>query len=101
MELSLHDERRAIRTGVTGPWGVGQGRHVADARPVDRQQAAELAGLSGIVDPVARKNLIAADIPQEKTFIDEDRRKIKVIIPEELSPQVREVFGIHKLTQAQ
>lgn len=49
----------------------------------------------------ARKDMIAAGIPQEKIFVDEDQQQIKVIVPEELSPQIREVFGIHNLNEAQ
>lgn len=50
---------------------------------------------------VAREEMIAAGIPQDKIFIDEDQRQIKVIIPEEQSPQILEIFSSHDITQAQ
>lgn len=49
---------------------------------------------------VARKDMIAAGIPQEKIHIDEERQEIKVIMPEEESRQIREVFRNHNITEA-
>jgi len=49
----------------------------------------------------ARKYMVANGIPQEKIFIDDDRMEIKVIIPEEQTPQIREVFGNHDISPMQ
>lgn len=48
----------------------------------------------------ARRDMIAAGIPQDKIFIDEDQQQIKVIIPEEQAPQIREVFNGHDISEA-
>ncbi|MFO7764413.1 MAG: hypothetical protein R6V61_11845 [Wenzhouxiangellaceae bacterium] len=50
---------------------------------------------------VARKDMIAAGIPQEKIYIDEDRQQIKVIIPEAQEPQIREAFKNHGIAEVQ
>ncbi len=49
----------------------------------------------------AHRDMIAYGIPEEKIFIDEDRKEIKVIIPEEQTPQIREVFGNHGISPTQ
>ncbi|HMB37895.1 MAG TPA: hypothetical protein VKO85_02370 [Wenzhouxiangellaceae bacterium] len=49
---------------------------------------------------VARKDMIAAGIPQEKIYIDEERQEIKVIIPEPESRQILEVFKNHNIAEA-
>ncbi|MGK7296099.1 MAG: hypothetical protein ACNS61_09800 [Candidatus Wenzhouxiangella sp. M2_3B_020] len=56
--------------------------------------------LTGRFDDVAkaktaREEMIAFGIPREKINIDEDDQEIKVIIPEEESRQIREVFKTH------
>lgn len=62
--------------------------------------------LTGSFDKVdqargARMEMIAAGIPQDKIYIDEDRQQIKVIIPEEESRQIREVFDSHDIVEVQ
>lgn len=49
----------------------------------------------------ARKELIAAGIPQEKIYIDKDLQQIKVIIPEEETSQIREIFSGHDIAEGQ
>lgn len=46
-----------------------------------------------------RKDLIAAGIPQEKIYIDEEKRLIKVIIPESETRQIRDIFETHGIAE--
>ncbi|MDT8409006.1 MAG: hypothetical protein RQ741_05355 [Wenzhouxiangellaceae bacterium] len=47
-----------------------------------------------------REDLIAVGIPQDKIFIDEHHQLIKVIIPEEETRQIEEIFERHQLGKA-
>lgn len=49
----------------------------------------------------ARRDMAANGIAEDRIFIDEDQKTIRVIIPEDQTPQIREAFGKHGIAPTQ
>ena len=49
----------------------------------------------------AREEMFGFGIPREKVHIDEDEKQIKVIVPEEQAPQIRDILEKHGIDVAQ
>jgi len=47
----------------------------------------------------ARRDMIAAGIPQDKIYVDEEKQLIKVIIPAAEARQIREIFETHDISE--
>ncbi|SFR75791.1 hypothetical protein SAMN05216203_2819 [Marinobacter daqiaonensis] len=45
-----------------------------------------------------KDDLIGSDIPQDQIFIDEDEQVIRVMMPEEEAPEIKEIFDRHGVT---
>lgn len=49
----------------------------------------------------AREEMFAFGIPRDKVHIDEDEKQIKVVIPEDQAPQIREILEKHDIDVAE
>ncbi len=47
--------------------------------------------LTNVIDDLVNKNM-----PRENLFADEDKLKVKVILPETVEPEIKEILNRHK-----